>query len=77
MTRLAGSLLPVGVRCLPAAHVARPRQRLVELAFEHEFEEFANPIAQPGFDWVKPVVISAVSFSDCGRQGLVLLLVMA
>jgi hypothetical protein len=49
MTRLAGYLLPVGVRCLPAACVARPRQRLVELAFEHEFEGFANnPIAQPG-----------------------------
>jgi hypothetical protein len=53
MTRLAGHLLPVGVRCLPAACVARPRQRLVELAFEHEFEEFANPIVQPGFNRVE------------------------
>jgi hypothetical protein len=41
---------------VPERLETRPRQRLVELAFEHEFEEFANPIAQPGFDWVKPVV---------------------
>ena len=39
-----------------ATSVARPRQRLAELAFEHKFEEFANPIAQPSFDRVEPVV---------------------
>jgi hypothetical protein len=37
----------------PAARAARPRQRLVELAIEHEFEEFANPIVQPGFNRVE------------------------
>jgi hypothetical protein len=44
----------------PTPSVARSRQRLVELAFEHECEEFVNPLAQPSFDWVEPVVEAVV-----------------
>jgi hypothetical protein len=49
-------LSPLCVRRFPTASVAPSRQCLVELAFEHEFEEFANPLAQAAFDRIEPVV---------------------
>ena len=56
MARLPGWLLPLCIRRFPTASVAPSRQYLVELAFEHEFREFANPLAQPTIDRVEPVV---------------------
>ena len=45
--------LPLGFRL---AAIARPAQRCFELALDHRLNEFAHPLAQTGFDRIKPIV---------------------
>jgi hypothetical protein len=63
---------------LPArfAFAERPQQCLVELAFERDFGEVVNPIAQPSFDRVEPVVETSSSVSAIAKA-VVLLRVIA
>src|SRR6516162_9014985 len=39
-----------------AAGITRARQRRLELALDHCLDELAHPIAQPGFNRIKPIV---------------------
>src|SRR5215510_3137506 len=43
------------IRCWAAA-VARASQRRLELALNHRLDELADPLTQPDFDRVKPIV---------------------
>ena len=52
----ADRVLRIAARRLRAAGIARPGQHLVELAFEHGLQEFANPIAKASLDRIEPVV---------------------
>src|SRR5207245_1349666 len=42
--------------CFGAASVARARERRLELALDHRLDELAHPVAQAGFDRIKPIV---------------------
>jgi hypothetical protein len=52
------------------ASVARPRQRNVQLTLNHGMDEFANPIAQPTFDRIEPVVEKINSRLGCRLRGI-------
>jgi len=61
-----------------AAAVARARQCRLELALNHRLDELTDPLTQPDFDRVKPIVEkmdSRLRFRLQGRD-VVLLLVM-
>jgi hypothetical protein len=64
-----GRSLRIFARELHAPGVARARQRLFELGFEHRLQEFARPVVSKRC----PVV----SISDCSRQCVVIVVVMA
>src|SRR3954451_21690712 len=42
--------------CFGPASVARARERRLELALNHRLDELAHPVAQAGFDRIKPIV---------------------
>ena len=72
-------LLRITARRLCAPGVARARQNFVELAFEHGLQEFTRSIPKASFDRIDQLSkrCSVASISDCGRQGVVISLVMA
>src|SRR6267142_4889421 len=60
--RILGSLLW-------AAGVARARQCRLELGLDHRLDELAHPIAQAGFDRIKPIVEKMGRRLGCRLQG--------
>src|SRR5207237_6720973 len=42
--------------CFGAASLARARERRLELALDHCLDELAHPVAQAGWDRIKPIV---------------------
>jgi hypothetical protein len=69
--------LLVLARQLLAAGVAGARQRLFQLHFEHRLQKFASPVPKAGLDRIESSKSrTVVPISDCGRKGVVLMLVM-
>ena len=58
----------------PPPSIVRPRQHLVELAFEHAFEEFRTRSRSPASIGSNQLSkrCSAVSISDCGSEAVML-----
>jgi hypothetical protein len=51
-----------------AAGVARVRQHLIELSFEHRLQEFPGSLTKASFDRVEPVVEKLLSRLDFGLR---------
>lgn len=74
-----GRGLRIAARWPRPSGVARARQHLVELSFEHRLQEFPGSLAKASFDRSNQLSKSqsVVSISDRGRQGVVIVFVMA